>query len=313
MHHFHSGDIEAWEAIWNFDLRNNVISIGGSELGDVSSMEEDELTRSLRATLPKYTAGAAKTAARMIRKFYHTIAVGDVVIARFGRNVIAGVGKVRRTGWHDSNLLREVFRQLGPEYEAYTYSNHIGVDWGDDMRDIEYEDQVFGMTTLYEISKEKFEELAGGDDAEVPSLRPGEETPSKTEIILEKYLEDFIVTNFDAVFQRKLLLFSDPEDGPIGQQFHADGAGTIDILAYDATTGDLVVIELKKGRPADKVVGQVLRYMGCLAENLCDENQSVRGMIICHDPDPKLTYALKPLNNVCVKYYRVEFSLLDEV
>ena len=37
--------------------------------------------------------------------------------------------------------------------------------------------------------------------------------------------------------------------------------GTIDILADEPDTNSLVVIELKKGRESDKVVGQTLRYI----------------------------------------------------
>ena len=72
-----------------------------------------------------------------------------------------------------------------------------------------------------------------------------------------------------------------------------------------------MVIELKKGRGSDKVVGQILKYMGRVDENLCEEGQRVKGIIICKEQDSKLSYALKMTTNIAVKYYRVDFQLSD--
>jgi len=41
-------------------------------------------------------------------------------------------------------------------------------------------------------------------------------------------------------------------------------AGTIDILAISNDRKKLLVVELKRGRVSDVVVGQLLRYMGLL-------------------------------------------------
>ncbi|HYS54320.1 MAG TPA: hypothetical protein VER58_11220 [Thermoanaerobaculia bacterium] len=69
--------------------------------------------------------------------------------------------------------------------------------------------------------------------------------------------------------------------------------------------------ELKKGRPSDQVGGQVLRYMGWVKEHLCENDQIVKGLVICRDPDPKLSYALRMANNVAIRYYNVSFKLKD--
>ena len=87
--------------------------------------------------------------------------------------------------------------------------------------------------------------------------------------------------------------------------------GRIDILAQEAGTNAFVVIELKKGLGVDAVVGQTLRYMGWVKENLCRDAQAVKGMIICKDSDLRLSYALKMVSNVTVKYYSVDFKLSD--
>ena len=70
-----------------------------------------------------------------------------------------------------------------------------------------------------------------------------------------------------------------------------------------------VVIELKKGRPSDQVIGQLLRYMGWVKKSLCISGQAVKGLVICRDPDPKLSYALEMTNNIDVRYYSVSFKL----
>jgi len=52
--------------------------------------------------------------------------------------------------------------------------------------------------------------------------------------VLEKYLEDFIVTNFDRIFGGQLILFVDSE-GNRRKQYPTD-VGRIDILAKKRAT-----------------------------------------------------------------------------
>jgi len=71
-----------------------------------------------------------------------------------------------------------------------------------------------------------------------------------------------------------------------------------------------VVIELKRGKTSDATVGQVLRYIGWVAENLAEPTQQVRGIIISQEVDDALKYAIKGLKNVNVLTYKVDFKLL---
>jgi len=80
-------------------------------------------------------------------------------------------------------------------------------------------------------------------------------------------------------------------------------------LAVEPKSNSFVVIELKKGRPSDQVIGQILRYMGWVKKNLCNQGQAVKGLVICRDPDPKLSYALEMTSNIEVQYYSVSFEL----
>jgi restriction system protein len=84
---------------------------------------------------------------------------------------------------------------------------------------------------------------------------------------------------------------------------------SIDFLAVDRETGELVVIELKRGQTSDATVGQVLRYMGWVRANLAEEGQQIRGIIIAAEVDDALRYALQGLPSITVHTYQVDFAL----
>jgi len=294
---YHADRPELWERVWQFDLDHGLISIGWSRLGDVSQLSYDELKEAVERSYPAAPLPARRMYARMLWDFYHEIKPGDVVIARRGTKRLAAVGTVVRSAYYEH-------AKNAPAVGAENaYSNHLGVRWADAPRDRAYDTAVFGMQTLYEINEEKYRLLVGNDGGNGPPL-------PQVEFVLEKYLEDFLVTNFDRVFGGRLAVLADPEQGLIGQQFKTD-VGTIDILAREESTSSFVVIELKKGRESDQVVGQVLRYMGWVRDNLCQEGQQVKGMIICREVDLRLTYALKMTQGIALKVYRVDFKLLD--
>jgi RecB family endonuclease NucS len=71
----------------------------------------------------------------------------------------------------------------------------------------------------------------------------------------------------------------------------------------------LLVIELKKGRASDAVVGQIQRYMGYVKEELAEPGQDVKGVIIALDEDLRLKRALSVTNNIEFYSYKVSFSL----
>ena len=76
------------------------------------------------------------------------------------------------------------------------------------------------------------------------------------------------------------------------QCFMGIGAGRSDLVCLDES-GDLVVIELKRGMSSDEVVGQVLSYVGWLRENVATNGQNVKGMIVTGDYDERLRLAAK--------------------
>ncbi len=146
--------------------------------------------------------------------------------------------------------------------------------------------------------------------AEFANKETAEAVENLIEFVREKDLEEFIISNFEKLFDGALRIYENPVDGTAGRQYPTR-VGLIDILATGLKGKSFVVIELKKARSSDHVVGQVLRYMGWVRENLCKDGQSVKGLVISSEPDPKLSYAIKEAKNVGVKYYKVSFKLSD--
>jgi len=93
-----------------------------------------------------------------------------------------------------------------------------------------------------------------------------------------------------------------------GRQFPA-GPWSIDFLCTEKETGDFVVLELKRGKTGDLTVGQILRYIGWVRENLAREGQKVKGIIVAKDVDEGLRYAVHELNKVSSLTYKVDFAL----
>jgi restriction system protein len=126
---------------------------------------------------------------------------------------------------------------------------------------------------------------------------------------LETHLEEFLINNWDqTLLGKEYSVYS--EDGElVGKQYPTD-AGIIDILAVSKDGKRLLVVELKRGRASDIVVGQTLRYMGYVGEQLAVEGQTVEGVIIGLEDDPKLRWALAPVPSIRFYRYRIDFQLL---
>lgn len=141
----------------------------------------------------------------------------------------------------------------------------------------------------------------------IVSNDPSVENP--TVFALEKHLEDFLVKNWK---QTELGLHFDiyEEDGElVGQQYPSD-TGPIDLLAISKDKKTLLVVELKKGRVSDHVVGQIQRYMGYVKEELAEPTQNVRGIIIGLEDDIRIKRALSVAKNIDFYRYQVSFKLI---
>jgi restriction system protein len=287
---------DLYDKVWQFDLAHGFISIGWKQLGDVSKMSREQLSEAVASTYPEKPPNIKALIANMVWAFYHEIAPGDLVLARRGRKTLAAVGKVRGAAHYAQG-----------KSPVHGHPNFLPVTWQDEPRDKRFPTLVFKMTTLGEISEAAFRSLVEGTGGEGTDSESPDTVEDPNAFVLEKYLEDFIVSNFASIFKGKLKIYEESEENE-GQQYQTE-IGPIDILAVDPKSMWFVVIELKKGRPSDQVVGQVLRYMGWVKKNLCSDGQGVKGLVICREPDPKLTYALEMTNNIDVRYYSVSFNL----
>lgn len=164
--------------------------------------------------------------------------------------------------------------------------------------------------TVSDISRhrDEIEKLLGGvASASLVSTDPTVEDPAS--FALETHLEDFLVQNWEQTEIGKHFDIYEEDGEQVGQQYATD-TGPLDILAISKDKKSLLVVELKKGRASDTVVGQVLRYMGYVKEELAEENQTVKGAVIALEDDPKIRRALAMIPTVDFYRYQISFKLL---
>ena len=163
--------------------------------------------------------------------------------------------------------------------------------------------------TVSDITRyaDELEKLIGG--IRPPVLISTDETVSNpSEFALEKHLEDFLIQNWKQTELGKKYDIYEEDGELVGQQYQSD-TGPIDILAISKDKMELLVVELKKGRVSDSVVGQIQRYMGYVLEELAEEGQSVRGVIIGLEDDIRIKRALTVTKNIEFYRYQISFKL----
>lgn len=164
--------------------------------------------------------------------------------------------------------------------------------------------------TVCDVSghQEEIERMLGRCESPI-LINTDENIENPAAFALERHLEDFLVANWaQTEFGRNYDIYEEDCE-PIGQQYSTD-TGPIDILAIRKDKKELLVVELKKGRAADAAVGQVLRYMGYVAQELAEPDQTVRGVIIAQEDDQRIRRALAVAPNVAFYRYQVSFKLL---
>lgn len=129
---------------------------------------------------------------------------------------------------------------------------------------------------------------------------PEEALEEYTSLTLEKDLKEYLAKN-PHVLEKGLKL--------VEKEYPTREVGNIDLLLSDAKGYD-VVVELKRGKENDDVVGQISRYMGWVMKN---RQKKTRGIIVVYEPDPKLDYAILPFGpSLKIMYYRVKFDISNE-
>ena len=165
-----------------------------------------------------------------------------------------------------------------------------------------------GLThcNLIDYADEIEQLISGNKAATIVSNDKTIEDP--TEFALEKHLEDFLVKNWKNTTLGKEYDIYELDGLSVGQQFQSD-TGPLDILAISKDRNTFLVVELKKGRVSDNVVGQIQRYMGYVKEDLAEPHQEVKGVIIGSEDDLKIRRALSVTTNIDFYKYKVNFKL----
>lgn len=153
-----------------------------------------------------------------------------------------------------------------------------------------FESYLQVQNLLWRISASTSEKEVGVEEVETQR----EEIPE----ILEEPLREFIARNL-GIIEKGLKLI---------QTKYRTKAGEIDIFCQDSRN-KFVVIEVKRWKDSDKVIGQVLRYMGAIKE---EKSSEPRGIIVLNQEDQRLNYALSMVRNVDVKYYQLNFSISNK-
>jgi restriction system protein len=246
--------------------------------------------------------GRPKVAAGLSCGFLYTIAkgiqVGDVVLCPDGKG---------------SYYVGEVITNY--EYlKGQNLPHRRGVKWF--SKQIErskmsepLQNSTGAIGTVSNISRyaEEIESLIAGDrPACIVSTDTTIEDPS--EFAMEKHLEDFLVQNWKSTELGKHYDIYEEDGELVGQQYPSD-TGPIDVLAISKDKKELLVVELKKGRVSDVVVGQIQRYMGYVKGELAEDNQVVKGVIIAFEDDIKFQRALSVATNIDFYTYKIHFKL----
>lgn len=148
--------------------------------------------------------------------------------------------------------------------------------------------------------------ISGSRPASIISTDDTIEDPSI--FALEKHLEDFLVQNWHHTELGKNYDIYEEDGEKVGQQYPSD-TGPIDILAISKDKKELLIVELKKGRASDIVVGQIQRYMGYVQDELAEAGQKVKGTIIAFEDDVRIHRALSVAQNIDFYTYKISFKL----
>lgn len=149
--------------------------------------------------------------------------------------------------------------------------------------------------------------LEGAAAPAIVARDPSVEDPAA--FAMEQHLEAFLVANWAQTELGKEWDIFEIDGEKMGQQYPTD-SGPLDILAQSRDKKRLLVVELKRGRASDVVVGQILRYMGYIKANVAEPHQSVEGVIIALEDDHRLRHAISIVPSISFYRYAVRFQLV---
>ena len=247
---------------------------------------------------PGKTRVSAGLACGMLWTVAKGIQIGDVVLCPNGQGVYY-VGEVTSVyEYHKGQILphrravRWFPKTITREEMSLPLKNSTG--------------SIGTVSTISQYADEIEALLAGSRPARIVATDETIEDPSV--FALEEHLEDFLVKNWQSTELGRHYDIYEEDGEMVGKQYPSD-TGPIDILAIRKDKKELLVIELKRGRVSDVVVGQCQRYMGYVKDELAEDDQEVRGVIIAFEDDVKIRRALSVAQNIDFYTYKINFKL----
>lgn len=247
---------------------------------------------------PEASAVGAGLAVGMVWTLAKAMQVGDVVLSP-GADGLYRVGRV--TGGYVYAAGTELPHRRPVEWSAETFSSNqfSAALWGSMRTPL-----AVVNATPHAV---ELEQLLSGHAAPVITVADPD-VEDVHAFALEKHLEDFLVANWEQTELGKTHRIYEEDGVRVGQQFPT-ATGPIDILAVSNDGSELLIVELKRGRASDSVVGQIQRYMGYVKSVIAAPDQRVRGAIIALEDDPKVRYALAVAPDIEFFRYAVSFQL----
>ncbi|HWQ88974.1 MAG TPA: hypothetical protein VN374_03265 [Desulfitobacteriaceae bacterium] len=194
---------------------------------------------------PDKTKVSAGLACGMLWTISKGIAIGDIVLCPNGTGSYY-VGEILDNySYHASEILphRRTVKWYLKTIDRSSMSDALKNSTG-------------SIGTVSDISRysDEIENLIAG--LKPPTLISTDETVEDPAVFaLEKYLEDFLVQNWKLTELGQQYDIYEENGELVGQQYPSD-TGALDILAISKDKKALLVVELKKGRVSDNVVGQ---------------------------------------------------------
>ena len=264
--------------------------------------EQREFTQQIRPTYQQVFPEKSKGSAGLACGFLWTISKGiqgDIVLSPNGQGRYF-VGEV--TGEY-----RYVAGDEQPHQRPVAWHEEL-VDRSEMSESLRNSAGSIGTVSNVSKYREELEQLIKGEAKTQALISQDPTVEDATVFALEKHLEDFLVANWSSTpLGRTHDLYETEESG--GQQFPTD-TGPIDLLAISKDKQELLVVELKRGRASDAVVGQIQRYMGYVLEEIAEDHQQVRGVIIALDDDQRIRRALQIAQGIEFYRYEVKFNLI---
>jgi restriction system protein len=275
--------------LWEEFKAKNYIAIGWNDVGDLRKFaNRDEIIKEFYDVYPDSLPD-------QVLEFFYDMKKGDRVLIYGNKNVYA-LGEI----------LSDYYYKEEESDVYYLYNHRRDVKWLEiptpplsiEFLPEDLQRKLMRPRTIIELTEDEWKSIEEVIKEQPPPEELEQPPPIEPSfsISLERTLRDYLAENPN-ILEYGLQLE--------GKEYPTD-AGNIDILFKDKD-GGYVVVETKKGRESDKVVGQILRYIGWVKKNL---SPKVRGIIVTHSSDSNLEWAVEAVRDlVKLKFYKVKFEL----